>query len=162
MRTLKIQPLEKKRIAQCFPLVHLGAPGLTVGGWLEFATCHLGDRPNGPGGILVAQVDDGCILGLIVYQFDRDPVQGRVLQVKSLIAHDYFAAGRRMVERSLIDAAEDLARRNGCQAVSFIVPIQKAQLPPLRLHEGLEALGHRVDGVSYYKPLEIQAWAGWD
>ena len=158
MRTLTIQPLEKKRIAQCFPLVHLAVPSLTVGGWLEFANSHLSRRHSDPNGILVAQVEEGCILGLIVYQFDRLPALGRTFLVKHLIVHDYFAAGRRMVERSLIDAAEDLAREQGCQAISFIVPLRPTQVAGAGLHEGLESLGHKVDGVSYCKPLSVQDW----
>ncbi len=158
MRILKIQPLEKTRIAQCFPLVHLAVPSLTIAGWLEYANGHLSNRRSDPNGILAAQLEDGCILGLIVYQFDRLPAQGRTLLVKHLIVHDYFAAGRRMVERSLIDAAEDLARQRGCQAINFIVPLHPAEVASMRLHEGLESLGHRVDGVSYCKPLSVQDW----
>ena len=158
MRTLTIQPLEKTRIAQCFPLVHLAVPSLTVAGWLEFANGHLSNRHSDPNGILVAQVEEGCILGLIVYQFDRLPALGRTFLVKHLIVHDYFTAGRRMVERSLIDAAEDLAREQGCQAISFIVPLHPAERPSMRLHEGLESLGHRVDAVSYCKPLSVRDW----
>jgi hypothetical protein len=153
MQNLKIQALESERVAQCFPLVHLTAPSMTAGEWQDFADGHMAQGHPEPNGILVAEKLGGCILGLAVYSFDRDPLQGRTLLVKNLIAHDYFASGRRQVERALITAIETLARGKGCRALHVIMPASSVQLFPSGLHDALESEGHKLSGLSYCKPL---------
>ncbi len=153
MPNLKIQTLESERVAQCFPLVHLTAPGMTASAWQEYAEAHLAQGYPEPNGILVAEKLGGCILGLAVYSVDRDPLQGRTLLVKNLIAHDYFASGRRQVEQALISAIETLARLKDCRALHVIMPAASVELFPSGLHDALESEGHKLSGLSYCKPL---------
>lgn len=153
MADLKIQALETERVAQCFPLVHLTAPGMTASAWQDFAEGHMALGSPEPNGILVAEKLGGCILGLAVYSLDRDPIQGRTLLVKNLIAHDYFASGRRQVEHALITAIEALARGKDCRALHVIMPAASVQLFPSGLHDALESEGHKLSGLSYCKPL---------
>ena len=153
MPNLKIQALESERVAQCFPLVHLTAPSMTASAWQDFAESHLAQGNPEPNGILVAEKLGVCILGLAVYSFDRDPLQGRTLLVKNLIAHDYFASGRRQVEQALIAAIETLARGNSCRALHVIMPAASVELFPSGLHDALESEGHKLSGLSYCKPL---------
>ncbi len=153
MPNLKIQALESERVAQCFPLVHLTAPNMTAGEWQDFAAGHMAQGHPEPNGILVAEKLGGCILGLAVYCFDRDPLQGRTLLVKNLIAHDYFASGRRQVEQALISAIETLARLKDCRALHVIMPAASVELFPSGLHDALESEGHKLSGLSYCKPL---------
>ena len=153
MANLTIQPLEGDRVAQCFPLVHLTAPGITAGAWQDFAEGHMAQGHPEPNGILAAEKLGGCIVGLAVYSFDRDPLQGRTLLVKNLIAHDYFASGRRQVEHALITAVETLARGKNCRAVHVLMPAASVQPRPNGFHDALESEGHRLFGLSYCKPL---------
>ena len=153
MPNLTIRPLETTRVPQCFPLVHLTEPSMTANAWQDFAEGHMSLGHPEPNGILVAEKLGGCILGLAVYSFDRDPLQGRTLLVKNLIAHDYFAAGRRQVEHALITAIETLARGKDCRALHVIMPAASVELFPSGLHDALESEGHKLSGLSYCKPL---------
>ncbi len=153
MPNVKIRPLEAQRVAQCFPLIHLTAPSMTAGAWQDFAEGHMARGHPEPNGILVAEKPGGCILGLAVYSIEQDPIQGRTLMVKNLIAHDYFTSGRRQVEHALITAIENLARGKGCRAVHVIMPAASVQLFPSGLHDALESEGHQLAGLSYCKPL---------
>lgn len=165
MRTIRVRPLERHQIALCFPLAHLAVPELTSQSWEFFTEGHLGLQHPDRNGILVAEVENGCILGLVIYQFDRHPVQGRTLLVKNLIAHDYFTSGRKSVEQALIEAVESLAQRRGCKAVHILMPLREAEPRRPGLRHALEAHGHSVNGLSFCKPLDIEDaedGAAWD
>lgn len=153
MQKLKVQPLASERIPQCFPLAHLAAPNLTVSQWQDFASGHLKASPAKQGGILVAEQNGGCILGFLVYQIDLDPLHGRTLLVKNLIAQGYFAQGRRQVESVLLQAAESLARGTDCRAVHIMMPLHGKDDQDPELAAKLEARGHIKTGITYCKPL---------
>ena len=153
MKALTIKPLDRARINQCFPLVHLTAPTLTAEAWYDFAVHHIAPDDPRETGILVAEQHPGCILGVLTYLIDHDAVHGRTLLVKNLIAHDYFASGRRSVELCLIGAIEELAVAEGCQAIHVNMPLREAGMPGTGMSEELEARGHILTGVSFCKSL---------
>ena len=153
MKALTIKPLDRARITQCFPLVHLTAPTLTAETWYDFAVHHVAPVDPRETGILVAEQHPRCILGLLTYLIDHDAIHGRTLLVKNLIAHNYFTSGRRNVELALIGAIEDLAVAEGCHAIHVNMPLGEAGMPGNGMTEELEARGHILTGVSFCKSL---------
>lgn len=115
------EPLDRRHIAQAFPLVRLGVPGLTMDRWRAFARAQLGARQRGGDrGILAVRNPAGYIHGLVIFETSEDLHLGRVLLVSHWVTAQSVGSGA--VVSALIAAVEKVARTHECEAVLASLP----------------------------------------
>ncbi len=154
MRQLRVHPLTEKRIPQCFPLCRLEIPELSQDHWEAYARDHLSGAASPSPGILLAEDDRSCILGLLVHGIDHDIHYGRVLQAKWMIVQDYFPTARQEVALALLSALEDLAEANACGSIQTTLPASTGRSETRWLKTVLQTRGHRQDSFRFCKTLD--------
>ena len=153
MRQLHVRPLTRQRVAQCLPLCRLEIPALSQGHWEAYAQDHLSDASRRSPGILIAEDQRRCILGLLVHGIDHDIQHGRVLQAKWMIVQDYFPAAREEVAESLLAALEQLAEASACRSIHTDLAVPFGQPEPDWLTSVLQTRGHRHHSSRFSKTL---------
>jgi len=126
MRRLNVGPLRAERINACYPLWRLEFPGLDLEAWRCFAQGHLASSESLERGILVAEDERDCVLGVLIYEIGQSLDHERQFSVLSMTAHDFFPSARREVAAALLEGAEQLARAGSCRALRTTLPLSEA------------------------------------
>lgn len=153
MRQLHVQALTPQRIPQCFPLCRLEIPALSQDGWESYARDHIDRTPTHSPGILIAEDNRSCILGLLVHGIDQDLVHGRVLLAKWMIVQDYFPSARQEVALALLSALEELAEASACGSIQTNLRVPDGRAEPRWLTTALQTRGLRQDSFRFSKTL---------
>jgi hypothetical protein len=108
--------LDRRTIDKAYPLVRDIIPGVTVSRWAKFSRAYLAHRsPDRPRGVMTIQNAAGYILALFVFEVRDDLYESRILYLDHIMIPN--VPGRRTIWASAIDAAENLAKLNGCRAI---------------------------------------------
>ena len=151
MRELRLLPLERRQIAQAYPLVQAIRPDVSLEAWRAYARrfpAQGGDCARS--GIATVQDDSGVILGLFAYRVGTAPQHGTTLFVDHFVALDIISPAT--VTAELADGMERIARCLGCHAVHTAVTCsENARCQDII--ERLRAFGHRLESFQLCKPL---------
>ena len=108
--------LDRRTIDKAYPLVRDIIPGVTVNRWVKFSRAYLAHRSlDRPRGVMTIQNAAGYILALFVFEVRDDLHESRILYLDHITIPN--VPGRRRIWDSVIGAAENLARLNGCRAI---------------------------------------------
>lgn len=152
--TLTPRLLDRATVEQAFPLVRNIVAGITLDRWNRFARPYLASRsPDWPRGLMTIQNAAGYILGLFGFDVRDDLHQSRTLCIDNIIVPDL--PGRDAIWASAIDAAEHLARINGCRAIraGFADELDPSQGDRKWIVMSLERSGYSLEGVQALKRL---------
>jgi GNAT superfamily N-acetyltransferase len=123
---LHASDLADNQLALALPLVQITWPETNLAAWREFAR---GLRAEGGG--LVALTEGDYICGVMAYRRQAG-TEGPVLSVPLFTVADL--ANRRGVAKALVDAADELREKLGCETIQ------------LEFHPGQSHLAARVGG----------------
>jgi hypothetical protein len=154
MRRLKVRPLTIEGIASCYPIWRLELPTLAPDRWRGFAEKQLESKCEKECGILVAEDDRDCVLGVLIYEIEEDLHHERLFNVVSIVAHDLFPSARKQVANALIEGAEQLARSRSCQSFRTTLYLSEPDPSSHWLAQQLLTDGHRHVACNLLKELE--------
>ena len=147
--------LDRRTIDKAYPLVRNTVPGLTVDRWARFVRSQLAPRsPDWPRGMMTIQNAAGYILALFAFEVRDDLHENRIFYMDHIMVPNL--PGRGTIWASAIDAAEQLAKLNGCRAI-------RAELrgdldrSDKDLLISLERSGYSPAGVRAFKRLEAES-----
>ena len=149
--------LDWRTIDKAYPLVRDIIPGLTVNRWVKFSRAYLAHRsPDRPRGVMTIQNAAGYILALFVFEVRDDLCESRILYLDYIMIPN--VPGRRTICASAIDAAEYLAKLNGCCAIRAELggDLERADEDLLT---SLERSGYSPAGVRAVKRLTAKSRA---
>ena len=144
-----VKHLSARKVAQAYPLVQSASGDLALEKWRSYAgtrTAPGGVIPDGGGGVISVESDQGYIHGLFDYRIDVDLHCGRTLVCENVVALDLLNA--KPVLAALFDAMDSLAKEHRCQAVHVSVPQADTALV-----QSLRDVGHAVRSVGLCKRL---------
>jgi hypothetical protein len=137
-----IEVLSREQIRSVYPLVREAFPTLDLSAWLRFARQLTGPRRGGPCGIVAARREGRAFpCGLFCYRVDDDLKLGKVLVADHFVAVDLLDPAAVLV--ALVEELDNLAKRQGCQAVRSLVHGGAPEV-----EGGLYAAGHQPEGAS--------------
>ncbi len=125
LQSIAVFPLCGRRVAECYPLARLALRHCAPEAWESYARRHIELRGGPATGILVAEDQQGTIMGLLVYQIAEQARVERTFQVKTLIAAGQFSTGRTKVANSLVSAEEEAATATGCRRAEVFPPVER-------------------------------------
>jgi len=148
LRRLDTSILTKDDVDRAFALLRHALPGVTLEEWRGFAASHGSTGPSTPprDGVLIAQGDQGLILGIAIFRWLRDLKHGQIMQIDIFFVLDLL--DRRQVAEALMAGLERHAARLGCRAVHITLEEGWDWLA-----ETLRLRGHRVEGLTLCKRL---------
>ena len=119
---LVVRPLERRQIAQAFPLVRAILPETSLSRWTDFARTHTHERAERAArGIMAAQNQGGYIAGIFTHEARDELALGRTLTIGNLMVADF--PGRDGTVDYLIDGMDSLANLRGCVAITVDLDI---------------------------------------
>ena len=141
-----VDPLKPEEADLAFPLVRAIAPEVSLNEWLHYV-----ERRCREGGLIGLFGADDILIGLFSYRFGERLRHGRVLALDDFVSFELSQPAP--ARRTLILAAEDLARSFGCSGLEVRVGqrgLAHASSPKAR---GWLALGMTLDSVIFVKSL---------
>lgn len=118
-------PLDEREAPQAFPLIRLWDASRTMPEWR--ALCRSSKSSKGDRGLMAIRDRRGLMHGLFAFRRERTMRHGLVLRVVDVILAQMPGPSLGDV---LVEAAEDLCRRLGCDNLVIDVPIRHAGGPP--------------------------------
>jgi hypothetical protein len=153
--TLAPRLLDRDMVDRAYPLVRNIAPGITLDRWNRFARPLIASRSTAwPRGLMTIQNTTGYILGLFGFEVRDDLNDGRTLHLDNIITANI--PGRDKLWSAVMDAAEHLAKVNGCRAIraGLVGELDPSDKDRAWLIHSLEGAGFALDGVRACKRLE--------
>lgn len=153
--TLAPRLLDRDMIDRAYPLIRNIAPGITLDRWTRFARPVVTSRSTAwPRGLMTVQNTTGCILGLFAFEVRDDLTDGRTLHLDNLMTASI--PGRDRIWAAIMDAAEHLARVNGCRVIraGLVGDLDHSDKDRTWLVHSLEGAGFALEGVRACKRLE--------
>lgn len=147
--------LDRDMIDRAYPLIRNIAPGITLDRWTRFARPLVTSRSAAwPRGLMTIQNTTGCILGLFAFEVRDDLNDGRTLHLDNLMSASI--PGRDRIWAAIMDAAETLARVNGCGVIraGLVGDLDASDKDRTWLVHSLEHAGFALEGVRACKRLE--------
>ncbi len=146
--------LDRERIDQAFPLVRNLVPKLTLERWTRFARPQIVSRSSKwPRGLMTIQKTTGDILGLFGFEVRSTLNEGRELRLDNVLVPDI--PGRDLIWISMIEAAEQVARVDGCFAIRAEIADYCGVVGRERAWamSSLRTFGYSVEGLRAIKRL---------
>lgn len=146
--------LDKAGIGRAYPLVRNIAPGVTPERWDRFARPHISARPaRWPRGLMTVQNAAGYILGLFGFEVRDDLQESRTLCIHNIIVPN--VPGRDTIWASIVDAAETLAKENGCQGIrtELADDLDPSDTDRAWIVARLQKSGYALDGIRAFKRM---------
>jgi hypothetical protein len=153
--TLTPRFLDRRTIDKAYPLVRHTVPGMTVDRWVRFVRSQLAPRsPDWPRGVMTIQNADGYILALFTFEVRDDLHENRIFYMDHIMIPNL--PGRGTIWASAIDAAEQLAKMNGCRAIraEFGGDLERSDKDFLI---SLERFGYSPVGIRAFKRLDVKS-----
>jgi hypothetical protein len=149
--TLTPRFLDRRTIDKAYPLVRNIVPGMTVDRWARFVRSQLAPRsPDWPRGVMTIQNAAGYILALFAFEVRDDLHENRIFNMDHIMIPNL--PGRGTIWASAIDAAEQLAKLNGCLAIQVELA-GEFECSDKNLLISLEGSGYSPVGVRAFKRL---------
>ena len=148
MPIFSVVDIDENAFAAAYPLVRTFAPGVSAEQWSDYAR-KLGSE----GGVLGLAGADGALFGFLSYRKGDTLRHGSVLHIDNFVTFElnHAAPGR----RALCEAAETLARKQGCAAIELRLDSRGFADGGTARAQGWLNLGHRLDAVVFTKMLEV-------
>lgn len=146
--------LGKAAISRAYPLVRNLAPGVTLERWNRFARPQIASRSlKWPRGLMTIQNPSGYILGLFGFEVRDDLHESRTLCVNNIVVPN--VPGRDRIWASIVNAAETLAKENGCRAIraELIDDLDPSANDRAWIVACLEGSGYAPDGIRAFKRI---------
>jgi len=155
--------LDRESVVQAFPLVRDLLPRVSLEQWARFARPLLGaSSGRSPRGLMTIQNGAGYILALFAFEVRESLTETRALAIDSIIVPNI--PGRDMIWAAIMDAAEYLARMNGCRAIraGFADALDPGDSERLWVRLSFERSGFSLEGIQAFKRLRLGAAAARD
>lgn len=148
--------LDREMVDRAYPLVRNIAPGITLDRWNRFARPLIASRSAAwPRGLMTIQNAANCILALFGFEVRDDLNDGRTLLLDNIITASI--PGRDKIWSAVMDAADHLAKVNGCHAIraGLVGDLDASDKDRAWLVHSLEGAGFALDGVRACKRLDM-------
>ena len=147
MPIFSVVDMDENAIAAAYPLVRTVAPEVSAEQWSDYAR-----KLYGAGGLLGLTGADGALFGFFSYRKGDTLRYGCVLHIDIFVTFELnrAAPGR----RALCEAAETLARKQGCAAIEIRLDSRGFADSGSAKSQGWLSLGHRLEAVVFTKLLE--------
>ena len=148
MPIFTVVDIDEKLFEAAYPLVRTVAPGVSAQQWSVYA--HKVRMRGGLLGLIGAEI---TLIGLLTYRNDENLHHGRIFHIDNFVTFELnrAAPGR----RTLCDAAEALARKQGCAAIEIRLGSRGFADGGTAKAEGWLNLGHHLEAVLFTKSLEV-------
>ena len=153
MPIFSVVDMDENAAAAAYPLVRTAAPDVSSEQWLDYA-----GMIRMRGGLLGLMGPQSTLFGLLTYRNDASLRHGRIFAVDNFLSFELNrdAPGR----QALCDAAEALAREQGCAAIEFRLDSRGYAIDRSARTQGWLNLGHSLEAVVFTKSLEVAIQAG--
>lgn len=154
METLKVETLERRDIANVFPLVQLLFKHLELEQWAKHADRLIAPEGEEWRGILVARDLREVILGMLQYE-QRVSLDGTPFMTASnILAYGLTQRQRVRVAVTMIEGLERVAQRCECRAVRCEILEHGDATTIDTLSALLSTSGHEPRHVTFFKRLD--------
>ena len=147
MPIFSVVDIDENLFDAAYPLVRTVAPGVSAEQWSAYAyTVRM------RGGLLGLIGAENALFGLLAYRNEESLRHGRIFHIDNFVTFELnrAAPGR----RALCEAAEALARKQGCAAIEIRLAGRGFADGGTAKAQGWLNLGHRLDAVVFTKSLE--------
>ena len=147
MAIFSVVDIDEKLFDAAYPLIRTVAPDVSAPQWSDYA-CKARMR----GGLLGLIGAEDALFGLLTYRHEQSLRHGRIFHVDNFMTFELSRAapGR----RALCDAAEALARKQGCTSIEFRLDGRGYADGGTAKAQGWLTLGHSLEAVVFTKLLE--------
>jgi hypothetical protein len=146
--------MDRESAVQAFPLVRDLLPNVSLEQWIRFARPLLSSHSaKCPRGLMTIQNGASYILALFGFEVRESLTETRALWIDNIIVPNI--PGRDMIWEAVMDAAEYLARMNGCRTIraGFADELDPAHSERLWVKLSFERSGYSLDGMQALKRL---------
>ncbi len=146
------RPLDKAAIGRAYTLVRNLAPGITLERWSRYARPQIASKSaKWPHGLMTIRNQGGYILALFAFGVRDDLHDSRTLSVNNIMVANI--PGRDRIWASVVDAAEALAKDNGCRVIraELTGDLDPSESDRAWIKSSLEASGYAPDGFRAFK-----------
>jgi len=146
MAILTVVDIDEKLFDAAYTLIRTIAPEVSAEQWSDYA-CKVTLR----GGLLGLLGPDGTLFGIMTYRVEQSLRRGQCLLIDNFVTLELnrAAPGR----RALSDAAEALAREEGCTSIEVRLDSRGYVDHSTIKAQGWFSLGHSLDAVVFVKSL---------
>ena len=147
MPIFSVVDIDEKLFDAAYPLVRTAAPGVSAEQWSAYAR-----KVRMRGGLLGLIGAGNALFGLLTYRNEENLRHGRIFHIDDFVTFELnrAAPGR----RALCEAAEALARKQGCAAIEIRLDRRGFAEGGTAKAEGWLTLGHRLEAVVFTKSLK--------
>ena len=147
MPIFSVVDIDEKAFAAAYPLVRTAAPDVSAEQWSAYA-----HKVRMRGGLLGLMGPQSTLFGLLTYRNEVSLCHGRIFVVDNFLTFELnrAAPGR----RALYDAAEALARMQGCKAIELRLDSRGYAIDASAKARGWLNLGHSLEAVVFTKILD--------
>lgn len=139
--------IDEKLFSAAYPLVRTAMPDVTEQQWSDYAR-----KARMRGGMLGLFGAEGTLFGLLTYRNEESLRHGLTFHIDQFITFELSRSGPG--RRALCEAAERLARAQGCAAIELRMPDRGDVERNLAKAQAWLNLGHRVEAVMFTKSLD--------
>ncbi len=152
MPIFSVVDIDEKLFDSAFPLVRTVAPGVSAERWSIYA-----QKIRIRGGLLGLMGPHSTMFGLLTYRNEDSLRHGQIFVVDNLLTFEFnrAAPGR----RALCDAAETLAREQGCNAIELRLDSRGYAIDASVKARSWLNLGHSLEALVFAKSLAIAVQA---
>lgn len=153
MPIFSVVDIDENLFGAAYPLVRTVAPGVSVEQWSLYAR-----KARMRGGLLGLIGAENTLFGLLTYRNEDNLRHGRIFHIDNFVTFELnrAAPGR----RALCEAAEALARQQGCTAIELRLDSRGYADGGTAKAQGWLNLGHSLEAVVFTKSLEVAIEAG--
>lgn len=153
MPIFSVVDIDEKLFDAAYPLIRTAAPGVSAEQWSDYAR-----KVRMRGGLLGLIGAENALFGLLSYRQEESLRHGRIFHVDNFMTFELnrAAPGR----RALCEAAEALARKQGCAAIEFSLDSRGYADGGTARAQGWLNLGHTLDAVVFTKSLGVAIETG--
>ena len=147
MPIFSVVDMDENAFDAAYPLVRTAAPDVSAQQWRNYA-----GKVRMRGGLLGLMGPQSTLFGLLTYRNEENLRHGRIFVVDNFLTFELnrAAPGR----RALCDAAEALARKQGCAAIEFRLDSRGFAIDRSAKARSWLDLGHTLEAVVFTKVLD--------
>lgn len=148
MPIFSVVDMDENAFSAAYPLVRTATPDVSVEQWLDYA-----HKVRMRGGLLGLMGPQSTLFGMLTYRDEESLRYGRIFVVDNFLTFELnrAAPGR----QALCDAAEALARKQGCNAIELRLDSRGYAINASVKARGWLNLGHSLEAVVFIKMLEV-------
>ena len=147
MPIFSVVDMDENSFSAAYPLVRTAIPDVSVEQWLDYAR-----KIRMRGGLLGLMGPQSTLFGLLTYRAEESLRHGKIFVVDNFLTFELnrAAPGR----QALCDAAEALARKQGCNAIELRLDSRGYAIDASAKARSWLNLGHRLEAVVFSKILD--------